>query len=51
VLSSPAYGKALTQSAGSEQPAVTMNDFAFIGITVAFFALAAAFARFCEKVR
>jgi hypothetical protein len=28
-----------------------MNDLLFIGLTVAFFALATAFAWFCEKVR
>jgi len=28
-----------------------MNDLLFIGITVAFFALAAAYAAFCEKIR
>jgi hypothetical protein len=28
-----------------------MNDLLSIGITVAFFALAAAYAAFCEKIR
>jgi len=28
-----------------------MSDLFFIGLTVGFFAIAAAFARFCEKVR
>ena len=30
---------------------VVMSDLLFVGLTVAFFALAAAFAWFCEKVR
>jgi hypothetical protein len=28
-----------------------MNDFVFIALTVAFFAFAAAYARFCDRVR
>ena len=28
-----------------------MNDLLFIGLSVAFFAIAAAYARFCELVR
>jgi len=28
-----------------------MSDLFFIGLTIAFFTFAAAFARFCEKVR
>ena len=30
---------------------ITMNDILFIGITVAFFALSAVYAVFCEKIR
>jgi len=30
---------------------ITMNDLLFLGITVAFFALSAVYAVFCEKIR
>ena len=32
------------------QPKTIMNDFVIIGITLAFFALAAGFARFCGAI-
>ena len=33
------------------QPRAIMNDFVILGITLAFFALAVGFARFCGVIR